>query len=132
MAKRGKYEWLAVEKLGFSLSLLCAIHCLSLPLLVFFAPYLSSNFAFSEGFEWILVGLSFVLAFAILYIDFKKHRKAKPLWYLAAAAGIKILDLLIHAKGLDWVFGLSLGIFIALAYWVNFQHKSACTCKIKA
>jgi hypothetical protein len=127
-----KYKHLLpAEKVGVFLSLLCAIHCLALPLILFAAPYLASSIAFSPLAEWVLVIGSFGMALLLLWQDFRKHRKPMPLYFLGLAVLIKLVDMLVGMKSIEWIFGLSLGIFITLAYWFNYKHKTACTCKIK-
>ena len=127
-----KYKHLLpAEKLGVFLSLLCAIHCLALPVILFVAPYLASSFAFSVTAEWILVVISFGMALFLLWQDYRKHRKPMPLYFLGIAVLIKLADTLLGFKSVEWVFGLSLGVFITLAYCFNYKHKTACTCKIK-
>jgi hypothetical protein len=131
MSNKKYKQLLPAEKLGVFLSLLCAIHCLALPILFFAAPYLASSFAFSVKMEWILVIISFGMALFLLFQDFRKHRKPMPLYFLAFGVLIKVVDAMVGLKSIEWIFGLSLGIFITLAYWFNYKHKTACTCKIK-
>ena len=127
-----KYKHLLpAEKVGVFLSLLCAIHCLTLPLILFAAPYLASSIAFSPLTEWILVVGSFGMALLLLWQDFRKHRKPMPLYFLGLAVLIKLVDTLLGMKSIEWIFGLTLGVFITLAYLFNYKHKTACTCKIK-
>ncbi|MEY2794265.1 MAG: hypothetical protein RJA76_2257 [Bacteroidota bacterium] len=123
-------RWLPLERIGFYLSILCAIHCLSLPIFLFFAPYIVSTFAFNEVVEWSLVISSFLMATILLYKDFKKHRQFQPLLLLGAAVFSKFVEILLGTRSINWVFGLLLGIFVALAYWYNYKHKSTCRCKV--
>jgi hypothetical protein len=131
MSNKKYMHLLPVEKVGVFLSLLCAIHCLALPLILFAAPYLASSIAFSPLAEWILVIGSFGLALLLLWQDYLKHRKPLPLYFLGIGVVIKLVDTLLGIKSIEWIFGLSLGVFITLAYWYNYKHKTACTCKIK-
>jgi hypothetical protein len=130
MSNKKYKHLLPAEKVGVFLSLLCAIHCLTLPIILFVAPYLASSFAFSVTAEWILVVVSFGLALLLLWQDYREHRKPMPLYFLGIAVLIKLVDTLLGLKSIEWVFGLSLGVFITLAYWYNYKHKTACTCKI--
>jgi len=131
MIKKKKIlQWLPMERLGLVLSIICAVHCLSLPIFLFFAPYVASSFAFNASVEWGLVISSFLLASFLLYSDYKKHKQFQPLILLGAAVFSKLLEISIHIKSINWIFGLSLGIFVALAYWKNYQHKSTCRCKV--
>ena len=130
MSNKKYKHLLPAEKVGVFLSLLCALHCLTLPIILFVAPYLASSFAFSLTVEWILVVVSFGMALFLLWQDFRKHRKPMPLYFLGIGVFIKLVDTLVGLKSIEWVFGLSLGVFITLAYWYNYKHKTACTCKI--
>jgi len=132
MSKFIKSNFLAIEKLGVLLSIVCAIHCLSLPIFLFFAPYLASSFAFSSNLEWILVISSFLLAAIILVLDFRKHRQPLPLYFLGIGILIKLVDIFVANHSYAWLFGILLGAVISLAYWVNYKHKKSCTCKISA
>jgi hypothetical protein len=127
-----KYKFLAIEKVGVLLSIVCAIHCLSLPIFLFFAPYLASSFAFSSNLEWILVISSFLLAAIILVLDFRKHCQPLPLYFLGIGILIKLVDIFVANHSYAWLFGILLGVVISLAYWVNYKHKKSCTCKISA
>lgn len=118
------------EKIGLTLSILCAIHCLSLPFVLFFTPYIASSFVFNDSFEWLLVGISFILAAILLISDYKKHHNRIPLFYLGLAFIAKLIDYLLHQSDYHWFYGILLGIFISLAYWKNYQHKRICKCKI--
>ncbi|CAM3384992.1 MerC domain-containing protein [Aquirufa ecclesiirivi] len=128
--KRYKH-FLPIEKMGLFFSIACAIHCMTLPIFLFFAPYIASSFAFTSTFEWILVSTSFLLALILLFRDYKRHRKLLPLIYLALAVSVKVIEVSLGKNSYEWAFGFLLGIFISVAYWVNYQHKVACTCKIK-
>lgn len=127
-----KYKFLAVEKIGVLLSIACAVHCLTLPIFLFFAPYLASSFAFSSNLEWILVISSFVLAAFILVLDYRKHYQPLPLYFLGVGIIIKVLDMVLSIQSYAWFFGILLGAVISIAYWVNYKHKKSCTCKISA
>jgi len=132
MSKYRKVNLLAIEKVGVLLSIACAVHCLSLPIFLFFAPYLASSFAFSYNLEWILVISSFLLAAIILVLDFRKHRQPLPLYFLGIGILIKLVDIYVANHSYAWLFGILLGVVISLAYWVNYKHKKSCTCKISA
>ena len=127
-----KYKFLTIEKIGVLLSIVCAVHCLTLPIFLFFAPYLAASFAFSSNLEWILVISSFVLAAFILVLDYRKHHQPLPLYFLGFGIIIKVLDIISANQSYAWLFGILLGAVISIAYWVNYKHKKTCTCKISA
>lgn len=132
MPKYNKDRFMAMEKVGVFLTIVCAVHCLTLPIFLFFAPYLASSFAFSANLEWILVIASFLLAAIILVLDFTKHRQPLPLFFLGAGILIKLVDMFLVNQSYAWIFGILLGVVICIAYWVNYTHKKSCTCKIRS
>lgn len=125
-------QFMPLEKLGLFLSFACAIHCLAMPIVLFFAPYFIGTYAFGPVVEWVLVGSSFVLAAYLLIADYLLHRNVWPLVFLGIGLFIKLIDIFIGQQSDEWIFGSLLGVSVAYAYWINFKHKSACTCKIKS
>jgi hypothetical protein len=123
-------QFMPLEKLGLFLSFACAIHCLAMPFIFFFAPYIIGTYAFGPAIEWALVASSFLLAAYLLIADYLKHRKIRPLVFLGIGFVIKLVDILMGNPSDEWIFGTLLGFSVAYAYWINFKHKSACTCKI--
>ena len=123
-------QFMPLEKLGLFLSFACAIHCLAMPFIFFFAPYIIGTYAFGPAIEWALVASSFLLAAYLLIADYLKHRKIRPLVFLGIGFVIKLVDILLGNPSDEWIFGTLLGFSVAYAYWINFKHKSACTCKI--
>jgi hypothetical protein len=73
-----------------------------------------------------------LLAAIILVLDFRKHRQPLPLYYLGLGILIKLIDMSLVNQSYAWLFGISLGVVISVAYWVNYKHKKSCTCKISA
>jgi len=74
--------------------------------------------------------VSFVFAALILLFDFRKHRQPLPLYFLGLGILIKLVDMSLANQSYAWLFGISLGVVIILAYWVNYQHKKTCSCII--
>lgn len=130
--QRSVKQFLPLEKLGLFLSFVCAIHCLAMPFVLFFAPYFIGTYAFGPTVEWVLVASSFMLAAYLLIADYMHHRKVWPLVFLGIGLFIKLIDIFIGQQSDEWIFGTLLGVSVSYAYWINFKHKSACTCKIKS
>lgn len=121
-----------MERIGIFLSIVCAVHCIAMPFFLIFAPIFLASFAYSSVMEWTLVLSSFLLAAILLFLDYQKHQKTLPLLLLSLAILIKAIEYLVNIQSLEWIFGIGLGLSIGLAYWVNYQHKSTCTCKINS
>ncbi len=120
---------LKTEKLGVSLSVACAIHCISLPFLITFFPLLGIDW-FHEGIEFFLLGGSFLLAIWILGTDYyKKHKNYEPLLW-AALGFIFIMTGHILEKS-ETIFSFLGGMSLLVAYWRNMKIKhqiKVCEC----
>lgn len=87
------------DKAAISLSLLCAVHCLAVPLLVIYLPTLALPALTGEAFHiWMLVVVIPVSAFA-MQLGCKQHQRYR----LALFVGVGLAVLFISAIfGHDW------------------------------
>lgn len=91
-------QWL--DRLALGVSSLCALHCLTLPLILVLAPALSASFLGDAVFHRSLLWL--VMPSSLMAVTFGclRHKDAR-VWFLAAAG----LTLMVLAAfwGHDWV-----------------------------
>jgi cation diffusion facilitator family transporter len=118
-----------VEKIAgitAGLSLLCAVHCLMLPLLVVVAPLIGVGFLVEESFEAALIASILILAGGTLFIGFRQHRRLEPAALLAAGiAGIIVSHFLTPPRFEPWIMGAA-GLCLAAAQLLNRSHCRAC------
>lgn len=122
------------DKTAMSLSLLCTLHCLALPVLLVAVPSLVALQLQDEAFHYGMLIAVIPISLIALGLGCKKHRN-----YRVATLGITGLILMIAAvlvghdlagelgeKGLT-VLGAAM---IALAHWNNHQlcKRSCCAC----
>ena len=124
-----KFVKTGLEKLGFSLTLLCAIHCLATPLALSALPYMSGQFASLHQYEGPILVASFILAGILLIKDYLFHRNLRPLFFLGIAILIKILGMFYFEEE-ELFQNLAISAAIIYAYVLNWQHKARCNCKI--
>lgn len=68
------------DKTGTTVSWLCAVHCLAMPFIISFLPLVGISFLAHEGIEYIIIGISVVIALiSLLPAYFKQHRKIRTL-----------------------------------------------------
>lgn len=128
MKQSHRHSTIKIEKIGFYVSLLCAIHCIATPLLVTLLPYVGGHLLQNHTWElWFILG-SVVLAGAILWGDYKKHQYRLPLTLLLASLSVKALEVLWLGEAFEFITGALGGLLIALAYYFNWKYKAACTC----
>lgn len=120
---------LKIEKVGFYLSILCAIHCIATPLLITLIPFLGGSLLADHTWELWFIGGSLVLANIILMIDYKKHLNAIPLLLLMLSLLIKLSEIVWFADKYELITGGLGGLLIASAYYINWKAKEkSCDC----
>tara|TARA_R110000868_G_scaffold4873_2_gene30364 strand:+ start:185 stop:604 length:420 start_codon:yes stop_codon:yes gene_type:complete len=73
-----------LDKLGIWASSLCAVHCLSLPILIPLIPLVSASFFAQNWFEKTILSMSMIIGFwALLSGFYRYHRQLYPLYSLA-------------------------------------------------
>jgi hypothetical protein len=115
-----------LEKLGFSLSMICALHCLTMPFVLAFLP------AFAEllpkEFELFIILFSFVIALGIVGKDTNIHKKILPLFVLILSFVVLLVANLLAHNHLFDVLGI-VGIFSAyLLNWHYLRKAKVCAC----
>ena len=120
-----KVNW---DGVGVAASLLCAIHCAVLPLILTSLPILGIDLIHDPYFEWGMIFLAIGIGVYSLYHGFiKHHRRLLPFILFATGALLLITKQLLHDQQTLFLF---LAVpFIIAAHWMNYRlcHKSVCT-----
>lgn len=123
------HEHSKIEKVGFYLSVACAIHCIATPVLITLLPFLGSSFVGNHSWELWFIGGSLMLAGIILFTDYLKHKNLIPLSLLLGTLVVKTLEILWLGHKYEFITGSLGAFFIALAYFLNWKYKAkACDC----
>jgi hypothetical protein len=123
------HEHSKMEKVGFYLSVACAVHCIATPVLVTLLPFLGSSFIGNHAWEIWFIGGSLVLAGVILWNDYLKHKNLIPLILLLGTVAVKALEIIWLGHKYEFITGSLGAFFIALAYFLNWKYKEkACAC----
>lgn len=117
---------LHADAAGFFASLLCAIHCSAIPILISFGLIGSGSWLHNHLFDWIIIGLGFIIAgYAIVGDYLKKHRKLLPL--LVAVTGfIFLLIGMIDHHGWMLIFSVVGGLLVASSHVLNWKYSKTC------
>ena len=108
-------------------SLLCAAHCLLMPLVVGFLPLFGLSGLADERTEWLLIVLALVIGLCSLLPGFwRRHRKWQPLGLFAVGASLIVLVRLgLEASpSLELLGVVSSGVMLAAAHALNLR----CAC----
>jgi hypothetical protein len=114
------FRKLNLDALGVTASILCAIHCAILPLVMASLPILGINILHNALFEYGMIALAFVIGTTALWHGFNRHHH-RPIPWLLFTAGMSFLI----AKEIWPNYELGLLPFAVLlvvgAHWLNYR-----------
>ncbi|MCK0160007.1 MerC domain-containing protein [Allomuricauda sp. F6463D] len=103
-------------------SLICAIHCAAVPIVLSFSSMASLHFLHNPIIEWLFIGLAVVFVFVSLLPSYRTaHRKSMPL--LIATVGFCLIILGRFDFGETWETINTGGgaLMVSVAHFVNFK-----------
>ena len=123
------------DRAAIGLSLLCAVHCLLLPIAVALSPTVAALGIDDESFhQWMIVGVLPISVFA-LYLGCVKHRNYRILSIGVAGLLVLGLTILLGHETLgetdEKAMTLLGALLIAISHWRNYracQQEPACAC----
>lgn len=121
-----KLNW---DKMGIMTTLICAIHCALLPLIMTSLPVLGVNIIDNTWFEWAMIGLAFVVGVYSLYHGFiRHHRNFLPVVLFAIGFVFLLLKQVYHTYPLEYILLALAVVLIISAHYINYRmcHKSRC------
>jgi hypothetical protein len=120
-----KLNW---DALGIGTSVLCAIHCALLPVLMSTLPVFGINIIHNLFFEWGMIALAFVVgSYSLFHGYVKHHRSLKPV--LIFSFGFIFLILKQFFTGLEIPLLIIAVVSIISAHYYNYVlcHRSKCS-----
>jgi hypothetical protein len=122
-----RFFQLHADSAGFFASLLCAIHCSALPILISLGLMGSGSWLHNHLFDWIIIGFGFIVAgYAIVGDYLKKHKNIKPL-LMAVTGFVFLLVGMIDHHGWMLIFSVTGGIMVASSHVLNWKYSQTCT-----
>ena len=64
-----------LDRLGFCMSSLCAVHCISLPILIVIMPFLAGTWLVNRELEWVFAICSVLFAIGCSAFSSRLHKK---------------------------------------------------------
>ena len=108
------------DALGVATSLACAIHCAILPLILTSLPILGINIIDNQGFEYLMIGLAFLIGSYALYHGYRKHHHSfLPLGIFAAGILLLVAKQIWHQYQL-WILPFAV-VLIITAHLLNYR-----------
>ena len=124
-----------MNRLGFWSSLICAIHCTILPLVLILIPTSGVYLFINETFELVFLIVSLLINIANLCFGYKVHKSNKALGILASGLFLFLVGRLLHKHNDEHVIQYDLfnffmilgGVMMAFSSFIN--SKMCNTCK---
>ena len=130
-----------LDRIGYISSILCALHCTVMPIILIAFPILSLSLFVSETFEWVFLSLSLLLGLTSLCFGYKKHKSFKAFPLLATGLVLIVIGRIMHQHTVHQkeihidLYNIILfagGILVALSHKINSMLCNTCTkCNIK-
>lgn len=109
-----------LQSAGVVLSLLCAVHCMAVPLLLTAGSFISVSVLSNPWVEVGLLPVGFAIAGVVLYKDYRRHSRKLPLHLFLFGAAVGVAGLIFH---FHLLIGTSALLVIAAQYF-NFRLHS--------
>ncbi len=120
-----KLNW---DGVGIVTSILCAIHCGLLPLVIPILPLFGVNIVHNLFFEWGMILLAFVVGiYSLVHGYIIHHRSFKPIYIFIIGFSFLVLkQFFIDFQ--FWLLGIAV-LFIISAHFINYRYcvRSKCS-----
>ncbi|MFN7116212.1 MAG: MerC domain-containing protein [Saprospiraceae bacterium] len=116
-----------LDFLGFSASMLCALHCMAIPLVMTIGALSGLAWLENPWIEATFIGLSFVIATWSLTRSYLLHHHHLTAIRIVALGFALILVSRFVEHHWEPIFAAVGGITIAGAHWKNWQLQKKCT-----
>jgi len=116
-----------LDKIGISTSVICAIHCAFLPVLISMLPLLGIGFLLKGWIESMMILLSIVIAGISIGSSYKIHQKRLPLVLLIIGLVLIAIARLFLSENLEPLIVPVGGLTIASAHFFNWSYSGKCT-----
>lgn len=127
------------DRIAITVSMLCAIHCLLLPVLLVALPTLSSSIIASEAVHLSLLGIAIPFSLVALNLGCKLHKRKSFIAIGMVGLGLMIFALIRESLGLghdsEQIFTLLGAATVAFAHIRNFRlcrQFGDCSCENSA
>ena len=116
-----------LDSVGMTASVLCAIHCAIVPILITFLPLVGLGFLANPLLEWSMIIFAFFIGVYAIGLSYAKtHHKPLPVFLLIGGFVIIIIG---HVFVSGWHEALVVpvgGLMIATAHFFNFRYSGSC------
>ena len=112
------------DKFAISISAICIVHCLTVPLLVAFLPIATFGLSSDQHFHEIIFWLVFPVSSAGLIAGVREHKAFMPVIMGSLGLGIFTYSIYLHgilSLSLEFILSIGASLLLAYAHWVNLK-----------
>ncbi len=117
-----------LDNIGMTASILCAIHCAVVPIIITSLPLIGFGFLANPWVEWGMILFALCIGFYAIGLSyFKTHHKIFP--FILMIGGFLII-IAGHLFVKNWHEAIVVpmgGLLIATAHFFNYRYTGACT-----
>lgn len=117
----------SLDKFGMGVSILCAIHCALLPILITTLPLLGAEFFANPLLEILIISLSFVIGVTSLSTSWQRHQNRLPVILMITGFASILAGHFWLPDSLEWLLLTAGGLTVACAHYVNWQLLRKCS-----
>lgn len=118
-----------LDHFGIGVSLMCAIHCALLPLIITVLPLLGLSFIANPYFETAIILTSLIIGYSSMIKSFRTHANSKPLLLLSWGFVLILFGHFFSGEKFEWLFLGVGGLTVAAAHYYNWhlqKHSHQC------
>jgi hypothetical protein len=115
-----------LDRCGVTLSCICLVHCVALPLVIALLPAIATASPRDGWVHPVMIGFALPISGLALYRGYRTHRQLTPL--LSGCAGLVLLGVGIMGQGmiLEPIATVGGGLLIAAAHLTNWRRHLSC------
>lgn len=123
-----KIAKLNLDRFGICASVLCAIHCAVVPIILTSAPLLGLSFLADERIEITMIILALIVGTTSLTVSYcRHHRKIAALLTLVAGFIIIAAGHFLVSENLESIIIPAGGLTIAASHYINWRLTRSCS-----
>lgn len=110
------------DLIALSSSLVCAIHCAAVPIVLSFSSLAGLHFLHNPWIEWSFISLGLIFVFVSLFPSYSKvHQNPWPLFIVAFGFGLIALGRLAGTELWETFDTVTGAVLVASAHFVNWK-----------
>lgn len=116
-----------LDNIGMTASVLCAIHCAIVPMLITVLPLIGLGFLANPLFEWSMILFALIVGvYAIGKSYFGLHHRILPPVLLLSGFAVIIIGHVLVSGAKEALVVPAGGLLIAVAHFFNYRYSGAC------